>query len=166
MGSPGEGNGLQELWCHRSYVVAVELPPKPIMTNDECPELQPDKSRSKAAQLVSYVLGDWARFWAAVAIERSRAPAACMVALDNVAVACDTFHLKVSPSIQRAAGSGGVIDRDARFSRSATAVVPRDGPHGLLNHWEAAVRLLQCFDGFRNEAATAESSRTVETKME
>jgi hypothetical protein len=39
-------------------VVAVELPPKPIMTSDESPRLQPDESRSKAAQLVSYVLRD------------------------------------------------------------------------------------------------------------
>ena len=34
-------------------VVAVELPPKPIMTSDESPRLQPDESRSNAAQLVS-----------------------------------------------------------------------------------------------------------------
>jgi hypothetical protein len=34
-------------------VVAGELPPKPIMTSDESPRLQPDESRSKAAQLVS-----------------------------------------------------------------------------------------------------------------
>ena len=39
-------------------VVAVEIPPKPIMTNNESPRLQPDESRSKAAQLVSYVLRD------------------------------------------------------------------------------------------------------------
>jgi len=39
-------------------VVAVELPPKLIMTSDESPRLQPDESRSKAAQLVSYVLRD------------------------------------------------------------------------------------------------------------
>ena len=39
-------------------VVAVELPPKLIMTSDESPRLQPDESRSNAAQLVSYVLRD------------------------------------------------------------------------------------------------------------
>jgi hypothetical protein len=39
-------------------VVAVELPPKPTINNDESPRLQPDESRPKAAQLVSYVLRD------------------------------------------------------------------------------------------------------------
>lgn len=37
-------------------VVAVELPPKPIMNNDESLRLQPDESSSNAAQMVSYVL--------------------------------------------------------------------------------------------------------------